>query len=184
MLVTLLGWLLLSIVVGASGRMVGLRPPLPQVVLGALTLAAFAAVCFIQTFREWADAVSIRALVAWHLSRLIAGGYFLFLARGGSLPPGFALPAGIGDIAVALSAAALLAALGPETKAGHRWYAAWNVFGLLDILFVVVNAGRTKMADPASMAPLLRLPLSVLPTSLVPSIFVSHFILIRRLSRP
>jgi hypothetical protein len=162
--------------------MAGLQPPMPQVVLGVLTAVVFAAVSFIPSFRHWTNIVSIRTLVAWHLWRLAAGGYFLFLARQSSLAPGFALPAGIGDIAVALFAAVLLLTTDPKTSPGRRGYAVWNFAGLLDIVFVVVNAARTGLADPASMAPLLRLPLSILPTFLVPTIFVTHFILIRRLT--
>jgi hypothetical protein len=50
------------------------------------------------------------------------------------------------------------------------------VFGLIDILFVVVTAARLVLADPASMSPLLRLPLSLLPTFLVPLLIASHVV--------
>jgi hypothetical protein len=48
---------------------------------------------------------------------------------------------------------------------------------------VVVTAARLGLADPASMAALLRLPLSLLPTFLVPLIIASHVILGLRLWR-
>jgi len=57
------------------------------------------------------------------------------------------------------------------------------VLGLADILFVVVTAARLGVADPESMAALLRLPLSLLPTFLVPLIIASHVVLGVRLAR-
>ena len=177
----LLIWLVLAIAVGASGRMAGLRPPQPQIILAILTLAASIAVFAIRALRNWARTIPVAGLVAWHLTRLVAGAYFLVLAGRSTLPRSFAYPAGIGDVAVGVLAAVLLLTVSPRSVAGHRCYTAWNVFGLLDIIFVVVNAARTGLAHPASMAPLLRLPLSILPTFLVPTIFVCHFILIGRL---
>jgi hypothetical protein len=174
-------WLILAIVVGASGRMAGLRPPRPQIIVGILTLVASAAVFAIPALRDWVKTVPIAGLVAWHLTRLVAGAYFLILAAQLTLPRSFAVPAGIGDIAVGVIAAVLLLTINPGSVTGVRWHTAWNVFGLLDIIFVVVNAARTGLAQPASMAPLLRLPLSILPSFLVPTIFVCHFILIQRL---
>jgi len=69
----------------------------------------------------------------------------------------------------------------PATPADRRAYFAWNVIGFVDILMVVINAAVQAMRDPASMQPLLRLPLSLLPTFLVPLIIASHVLLFVRL---
>jgi len=99
------------------------------------------------------------------------------------LPYAFAVPGGLGDIAVAILPTLLLL-WGPPRDARRRAaYLAWNALGLVDILFVVVTAARLGLADPASMAALLRLPLSLLPTFLVPLIIASHVILGLRLWR-
>lgn len=179
-----LAWLGAAAVLGAAGALRSLRPPAPQLILAGLTVLALVATVGIAPLRRWAASVDVRALVGLHLTRILAGAWFLVLYRRGELPYAFAIPGGIGDVLVGLLALVLLVVVTPRTALGRRLYAVWNVLGLIDILFVVGTAVRIASADPDAMVALLRLPLSVLPTWLVPLIIASHVILVRRLARP
>jgi hypothetical protein len=176
------GWLVLAIGLGATGVVRRLQPPAPPIVLFALTAALLTLAWGHAGFRAWLRALDARWLVAPHLTRYV-GVYFLYLHGQGRLPYSFAVPGGWGDI-VAASLAAGLLVLGPPRPGWRRVvYLAWNVFGLVDLIFVVLTAGRLGFEDPASMAELLELPLSLLPTFLVPILIASHLVLAVRLLR-
>jgi hypothetical protein len=177
-----LGWLLIATGLGAAGVIGALPPPAIPLVVVALSALVLAAGWRATGFGAWLAALDERWLVGLHLTRFV-GAYFLYLYSRGRLPYAFAVPGGWGDIAVASLATVVLAA-GPPRDARRRLaYVAWNVLGLADILFVVTTAGRLVVTDPASMAELGRLPLSLLPTFLVPLIIASHVILGVRLAQ-
>ncbi len=178
---TLVAWLAGATTLGASGRLQTLQPPIPQLIIIALTVTALVAVAAVPAVRAWAAVVDCRALVAFHLTRFV-GIYFLVLYQRGELPYAFAVPAGWGDIAVAVLAIALIA-MGSSSGRPRAGYLAWNTLGLVDILFVLATATRLALADPFSLAPLLRLPLSLVPTFVVPLIITTHVILFVRLAR-
>jgi hypothetical protein len=175
-------WFCGAFAVSMSGILAYARPPMPQVLIAVLTIASLIVVFRITTFRAWADDVAIRALVAIHLTRFV-GIYFLVLARQGALATRFGVPAGYGDILVAALALALILIGEPTTLWRRGLYLIWNSLGLVDILLVVGNAARIGLADPQSMQPLLRFPLSLLPTFLVPVIITTHLVIFRRLFR-
>jgi hypothetical protein len=175
-------WLLASLLVGASGWFSLLRPPAPQLVLIGLTIALLAVVRLWRPLREFAEAVDVRVLVLFHVTRFV-GIYFLALHARGELPWAFAVPGGWGDNLVAASALLLVLLVRPDTPTGRRAYLAWNVVGLLDILGVVLTAARLALANPAAMRALLELPLSLLLTFVVPIIIATHVLMLARLAR-
>jgi hypothetical protein len=172
-------WFVAAIALGASGALQQLRPPAPQLIIAALTIALLAASRISDTFRQWLQTIDLRAFVALHLTRFI-GFYFLLLCRKRELPCDFATTAGWGDVVVAILATILLVSWNAAVTRRVWVVGAWNTLGLLDILFVVASASRHGMADPMSMAALLRLPLSLLPTFLVPLIIASHIFIFSR----
>jgi len=179
-LILLGGWLLLAVGAGLSGRAAQLRYPAPQIVLGVLTVGCLAAATWVPSIRDWVDRLDIRTITALHLTRFV-GIAFLLLYASGQLPWAFAVPGGWGDIVVAILAALLLLVASPASGRGRVAWRAWNLLGMLDILFVVATAARLFKSDPDGMQALLRFPLSLVPTFLVPLIITSHVILFRRL---
>jgi hypothetical protein len=172
-------WLAMAALASITGRTAALVPPAPQLILILLTGMVVVAFATRRNFRYWVAGLDLRVFPGFHITRFV-GIYFLVLHARGELPYAFAVPGGWGDIFVAASALILIALPGgPAARPGLLL--AWNLFGLLDILFVVATATRLALADPTSMAALTRFPLSLLPTFLVPLIIASHLMLFWRL---
>ena len=123
--------------------------------------------------------IELRRLVLLHLTRFV-GFYFFFLCRRGELPFAFAVPAGSGDITVAVLAVLLLALSGVR-----NWsiLIIWNTIGLIDILLVVMLALRVGLEDWHSMHALREFPLSLLPAFFVPLIITSHVLIFFRAAK-
>jgi len=177
--IVLIVWFFAAYALGDSGRLAVLEPPAPQVIIVGLTALLLFNSVALPGFRRWLAGLDVRRLIAVHLTRFV-GIYFLVLHGRGQLPYDFAVKGGWGDIAVATGAVALLGVPGLAARRGL--VLAWNVIGLLDILFVAATAARLAAADPSSMRGLLRLPLALLPTFLVPLIIASHVWIFWRLS--
>jgi hypothetical protein len=172
-------WFGLTVAMGATGVAANLHPPLSQAVLAVLTAALLVVFWKGAAFRVWIMALPMPVLLLPHASRFV-GIYFLVLYARGELPYDFAVPGGWGDIITATAALALAFMPREAPLRGKAWL-VWNIFGLADILYVVVSAARLALADPHSMAALLRLPLSLLPTFFVPLIIATHVMMLFRL---
>jgi hypothetical protein len=174
-------WLLAAAAVAASGVPARLRPPAPQLVLFALTVALLVFGWRARRFGDWLGRLDWRTIVGFHTSRAIAGAAFLAAAQRGNLPNRWAEPSAYGDIAVAVLALLVVISVSPQRPIARRVYLLWNIIGLADILAVVIGAARFAMADPSSMVGLFRLPLALIPLWLVPLIIASHVLLFARL---
>jgi hypothetical protein len=169
-------WCISATLFGTLGLLALVRPPFPQVILFGLVALLLMAYGLSGEFRQWLSSISLEWLVSIHLVRFV-GFYFLWLYKQRQLPFAFAVPGGWGDIVVATFALVLLV-----RRPGSRViYHVWNVFGFADILFVVSTATRLALADSASMAALLRFPLSLLPTFIVPLVIFTHVVIFLRL---
>ena len=175
-------WFVAAFIAAVSGAVGMLRPPLPQLILAGITIALLAGWQTVPSFKRWIGSLTWKELVSLHLIRYV-GLYFLWCYYRGLLPFDFAVPAGLGDIVIALSASVLL--LRPElVQQNKKLLSMWNLIGLLDILLVVATAAQLAVADPESMGHLLEFPLALLPTFFVPLIIASHLALLTRGNDP
>ena len=174
-------WLVIAVILGATGRVAALTPPIPQIIIFALTLASIATGALHRGLREWLAGVNLRGFVAFHLTRFV-GIAFLVMYVNGVLTGEFAITAGWGDIITA-AGAAVIVLLYQDPLDQRRLMLLWNVFGLADILLVVVTAVRIALRAPDEIRPLLQFPMSLVPTFVVPIVIASHVLIFWRLSR-
>jgi hypothetical protein len=174
-------WFALAVLLGASGAFAPPPGGYPWPVL--LAIAGPVMLFFID--RRFLGGVLFRGihsldrqvLVALQIWR-VGGLFFLVEWARGHLPGGFALPAGVGDILVGLSAPLVVARL--ARGEGERAFAWWNALGLLDLV-VAVSAGVLHSSGPLGVLTgelpsdlVARYPLSVVPTFLVPLAIILH----------
>jgi hypothetical protein len=108
-----------------------------------------------------------------------------------TLPALFALPAGLGDVAVGLAAPFVLMAV-IHKRAGWQRRVFWlNVSGLLDFGVTVWSglfAAQILLESGAAQNNLMaELPMSLIPAAIVPIFIILHiisFVQLRRISRP
>ncbi len=174
-------WLGLAVAAGATGFLLRLPFPGPQLIILTLVALTLAAGSVPSRLRAWIDAIPLRVLVAVNATRFI-GITFLVLAAQGQVNPAFAARAGWGDIATALVAIALVATGGQLTPGRRVLYHAWNAFGFLDLVVAVGTATAVTLngATPG-VAPVLTFPLSLVPTFFVPLFLANHVFIFRRL---
>ena len=180
--VLFVAWLGLIFVLGARGVFVAPRgaPPLALLIglvapLG-LFLVGYRTIRPIRNFVLSADLRLIVGIQAWRW----AGFGFLTLYTYGVLPGIFAWPAGLGDMAIALTAPLVLAALlrRPDFAAGKR-FVLWNFSGILDLTVAVSIGALVPLLAPnlygaVTTSPMAQLPLVLIPTYLVPTFLILH----------
>ena len=176
-------WIAIALALGASGVLVNVPPPGPQLLILALTIASIWMLSR-GALHERIDAIPINSLVAFHAVRFV-GAVFLILSAQGTISPLFATRAGWGDIAAATMALGLVATGSPTTPARRRLYLGWNVFATLDLIVAVATATFvTLRGDVPGVEPVLRAPLVLVPMFFVPLLLAIHVVIFRRLLRP
>jgi len=176
-------WLGLVFFLGAQGAFGGRpgSPPLPIFFGLAIPLAVFFAAYFgwgaFRTFVLGADLRFIAAMQAWRL----AGLGFLSLYAHRILPGLFAFPAGLGDMAIGVTAPWLVLGLIRDSSfVTSRRFVIWNILGVLDLV-VAVSMGVLcsgfipGIVGSVTTSPMAKLPLVLIPAYLVPFFLMLHF---------
>ncbi len=175
-------WLLLVLAFGAAGAFVGPpgAPPLPIAIgVAAPLMLFFSLLRLSQTFREFVLSLDLRVIAGMQAWRW-AGLGFLPLYAHKVLPAVFALPAGLGDMAIGVTAPWILLALLREPGFAARGsFIRWNILGILDLLIAIsIGAASAFFATGApgeiSAAPMATLPLLLIPAFLVPFFLMLH----------
>nr|BFE78706.1 hypothetical protein GCM10020093_013070 [Planobispora longispora] len=156
---------------GAPPVAIGLAAGLPPLAALALALGS-------PRFRAWAGRLDLRFLTLLQTSR-IAGLAFLALTAVHALPGGFAVPAGLGDVAIGLTAP--LVALFVIGRS-DRLYVAWTALGIADLV-TAVTLGVLHSDSPAGVLYgdvgtdlMAALPMSLIPAFGVPFTLVAHIL--------
>jgi hypothetical protein len=180
--VALTVWLLLVVLLGIAGAFVGPpgTPPLPIAIgVAAPLVLFFASLRLSQPFREFVLSLDLRLIAGMQAWRW-AGLGFLSLYAHNVLPAVFALPAGLGDMAIGATAPWIMLALMREPGfAARGTFIRWNVLGILDLLVAIsIGTVSTLLATGApgeiSTAPMATLPLLLIPAFLVPLFLMLH----------
>lgn len=123
-----------------------------------------------------ADLRLVTAIQAWRW----AGLGFLSLYAYGVLPALFAFPAGVGDMAIGVTAPWILGLIRHPSFAASRRYVIWNVMGIIDLV-VAVTMGTIcsgflhGLTGNVTTSPMSQLPLVLIPAYFVPLFIMLHF---------
>ncbi|MGH3433607.1 MAG: hypothetical protein ACRDQB_12305 [Thermocrispum sp.] len=172
-------WLAAALIAVWAGVFSADGPPLamavavavpPFVVLGLLAGSP--------AFQAWARSLDLRFLVTLQMWRI--AGFAILAAWGvGALPGGFALPAGYGDVLVAVLAPFVVYAIGrPQGRTAFR---AWTAMGIADLIVAVAlgllhSPGVEVLTGGPTTAAMGELPLAIIPAFGVPLMMSVHIV--------
>lgn len=180
--VVLAVWFALAAAAGATGILSTgpdtlARPVLVPVVLPiAVFLALYVGSHRFRSFILTRDICVATMLQLWR----VIGFAFLPLYAYGVLPGLFAWPAGLGDVAIGLSAPFVVLALTRDPAFVHsRRFVVWHLLGLLDFVVAAGTATLASGAIPGLVAgSVTSAAMEVWPLSLFPSFIVPLFVIL------
>jgi hypothetical protein len=178
--------------VAVAGSLLGVfdSEPNPPVHLGlaAVIPVVLFAFCYLTSvgFQELVWSLDLRLLTLAQTWR-VGGIVFLILYLRGALPGVFAIPAGLGDFAIGITAPIIAWYL--RRSFPTKTFIVWNALGSLDLVLAVslgVLASRTPigiLAWDVSTRLMGQFPLSLIPTFFVPLLLILHLISLSRVRR-
>ena len=188
--VILLGWLALSIALGAAGVYRATSQGIPTLQYGILLPILIGGLLIFrsETAKRILAAVPQAWLVGVQIYRAL-GVVFLVLYMDGRLPGLFAWPAGVGDIAIGFLAPAVGIAYARAPGRTAAVVRAWNTLGILDLVVAVTTGflAAPSLFQPFEVQPTSELvtvlPLALVPVFLVPLSILLHIASLVKLHR-
>jgi hypothetical protein len=182
------GWIVASAALanrGAYAQATGVNRPWIGLAAAGALLAALAGAALPVVRHANAAADGLARLTWPHTLRVVGVAFILAMALG-TLPAVFALPAGLGDIAVGIAAPVIARRLIRGDRRGAVWF---NLLGVVDLV-VAVSLGFLAGLGPSrilavtpSTADVALLPLALIPTTAVPLALALHLLSLMRLRR-
>ena len=133
------------------------------------------------------DAIPLDWLIRIQVFRVL-GAIFILLYLDGFLPGVFALPAGLGDVAVGLLALPVAYLVAQNLSWARPSAYAWNIFGILDLV-TAVTLGFLSSPSPFQQLAFEnpnelvgQYPLVMIPVSAVPMFVILHILTLRKLA--
>jgi hypothetical protein len=177
----LIAWLAMAVVLGMLGAYTAEAQHWPSIQFGIAIPIIVGVVLYrrSQFLRDILAAVPQSWIIGIQFYRTL-GFIFLVLYAAALLPGFFALPAGIGDIAVGATALIIAAVYGSARNPPAGIVVLWNAFGIADLI-VAVATGFLSSPSPLQVAAfhlpnqlITELPLVLVPTFAVPLAILLH----------
>jgi len=177
----LLLWLVLVLILGADDAFSRGPVELPLPILaGFLTpiLVFLAAFWTVGPFREFLMSIDLPVMAGIQAWRF-AGLGFIALNAYGVLPGLFAWPAGLGDMAIGITAPLVIYALRRRPAfATSVLFWVWNLFGILDLVDAVTLGAISAVLGIGISAEITAFPMGKMPLVLIPAFLVPLFLML------
>lgn len=159
-------------------------PPLPTLLAIIIPILGFFGLYAVNgKIRDFVLGLDLKTLSIFHAWRTLGFG-FVLLHLQGALPGLFAWPAGLGDMAMGITAPFIVFALlrsGSFATSGR--FIWWHVMGLIDFIVAVGTGVISSGAFPAlyaasattAVSPIDVLPMILIPAFIVPLLALTHF---------
>ena len=186
----LVGWFAMTSILGLVGLYVAVADRIPTIQYGILLPILIGGVLIARSSAvgRVLDTVPLQWLTGVQVYRAL-GGIFLVLYEAGQLPGLFAWPAGLGDVLVGVLAPVVAIAYARGPAENGVLVAAWNIFGIADLILAVA-CGFATSPSPLQLAAFDRpnelitaFPLVLIPTFLVPVSVLLHIVSMAKLRR-
>lgn len=181
-------WVILALTLSTRGFfMASASTAVPRIAWALLPLAVgFLGYLTLRSVRGVVDQIPLHWIIGLQIYRAL-GVVFLVEWMLGALPGAFALPAGIGDIAIGVTAPWVAARVRAGAPRAHEAAILWNVLGIADLV-VAVGTGVLTTPGPLHLLSLdapnvaiTMLPLVLVPTIAVPFSILAHLVGLHRL---